>query len=377
MMRLSLALIAIPAFLCCGAPARGAGRPRAPVGKVATFPQDHWCSADPEFLTDNWKKDGLQAAEAKWTELNSLGQSTALMIVHRGHVIGEFGDCESPLRCHSVRKSILNGIYGASIHANKTDVGKLLSMKLAAVPITEQGGIPEKYSSATIRDLMRSSSGVPLPAEYESQSWFAKRSDPERPAAPGERWAYSNWDFNALGTAFNTLTGEDLFAAFDRLIAGPTGMEHFSRAEHTEYFPAAGRTRKSLHPAYLFKLSAGDRARFGLLYLAGGVWDGERIIDEEWFHRSITDTIPAEGRDLDYGYMWWVGVGGQRRYRFPGDVTYSARGSGGQFIIVVPSRDLVVVNARDTGGNRDQTKFDGALFNDVFRLVADAQIIPE
>lgn len=345
-----------------------AEEPEAQTGKIRSFPAADWASADEAFLAANWSDTKLEKAEAKWLALQEKGQATGLMIVHQGFVIKEFGDCKTPVSCHSVRKSFLSAIYGAWIEKSGANINKLLSTKISEVPLTEIDGIPKRYQEATIRQLMQSSSGVPLPAEYESNRYFKERT--QDPGLPGERFAYNNWDFNALGTVFHKFAEKDLFEAFDQSIAKPVGMQDFDREAHTEYYPGEGKEKKSLHPAYLFKLSARDRARLGLLYLSGGMWDGKRILSEDWFSRSVTDTIQVRNGPLDYGYMWWVGVGGQKQYEFPNDRTYSARGNGGQYIFVIPSRDLVIVHARDT---RKGTEFDGKLFNEVFHAIADAQ----
>lgn len=353
---------------CMAWPGAKAGPPGARVGEIEVFPTPAWVSPGKEFLQTHWDEGKLEEAQAKWRVLQEKGQATGLMIVHRGFVVCEFGDCETPVACHSTRKSFLSAIYGAWIEENGTDIDKLLSTKISDVPLGEIGGIPKPYQAATVRQLMKSSSGIPLPAEDEPKRNVAART--EIPSFPGDRFVYNNWDFNALGTVFRKLAGRDIFQTFGELVAGPVGMQDFDPGEDTQYYPGEGKKKKSLHPAYLFKLSARDRARLGLLYLAGGVWDGKRIIDEDWFRRSLTDTIRVKKGPLDYGYMWWVGVGGQKRYPFPGDRTYSARGNGGQYVFVVPSRDLVIVHARDSGTGTD---FDSGLFNEVFHAVADAQ----
>jgi len=346
----------------------------APCGRIESYPAEHWTTAPADFFSTHWDAAKLHKAEQEWRQFSDLGQSTGLMIVHRGYVIREFGDCQTPVACHSVRKSFLSAIYGVWIKNQDVDIDALLAKTISEIPISEGGGIPAPYQSATLQHLLKSCSGMPLPAEYESKKNYDKRI--RNPALPGEAFAYSNWDFNALGTAFRKLSGADIFETFDQSIAGPIGMQDFVRKEHTEYFPADGRKRKSAHSAYLFRMSARDRARLGLLYLGGGKWRDQQILDREWFTRSITDTIRVGNGPLDYGYMWWVGVDGQRQYSFPGDRTYSARGNGGQYIFVIPSRDLVIVHARDTGPKGGDTKFDGNAFNKVFHAVADAQKAP-
>lgn len=81
--------------------------------------------------------------------------------------------------------------------------------------------------------------------------------------------------------------------------------------------------------------TARDFARFGLLYLRDGVWDGRRILPEGWVDYARTPTpVPATER-LGYGAHWWLGMAG------PG--SFSANGYEGQYTVLVPELDLVLV----------------------------------
>lgn len=86
-----------------------------------------------------------------------------------------------------------------------------------------------------------------------------------------------------------------------------------------------------------------DMAKYGQLYLNGGVWRGERIVSEEWVRESwgrYGRLAPLDRNGHDYGYLWW-------HHHYPvGDAvveTLAARGNGGQYIFVVPSLNLVAV----------------------------------
>jgi CubicO group peptidase (beta-lactamase class C family) len=86
--------------------------------------------------------------------------------------------------------------------------------------------------------------------------------------------------------------------------------------------------------------NARDLARFGLLYLNGGVWNGERLISEEWidFVRTPAPATATTGRQ--YGGQWWLVP--DDRHDVPRDA-YATAGNRGQYVIVVPSHRLVIV----------------------------------
>jgi CubicO group peptidase (beta-lactamase class C family) len=86
--------------------------------------------------------------------------------------------------------------------------------------------------------------------------------------------------------------------------------------------------------------NARDLARFGLLYLNGGVWNGERILSEEWID-FVRTPAPATARTgHQYGGQWWLVP--DNRTDVPRDA-YATAGNRGQYVIVVPSHDLVIV----------------------------------
>ena len=185
-------------------------------------------------------------------------------------------------------------------------------------------------------DLLASRSGVYHPAAAEGAEMSAAR--PERGTyAPGAHWWYNNWDFNVAGTVFRQLTRRDIFAAFGEDIAQPLGMEDYRPVDGSYYYDRD----KSKHPAYTFRMSTRDLARFGLLFARGGRWRGEQIIPTAWVAESTashSETDTGEG----YGYMWWVGDDGD----------FSARGYGGHVLVVYPRLDLVMVIRADTYHDR-------------------------
>ncbi|MEQ9568603.1 MAG: serine hydrolase [Longimicrobiales bacterium] len=255
------------------------------------------------------------------------------MVVHEGAVVLTWGDVARRFPVHSIRKSFLSALYG--MVPGRID----LERTLADLEIDDRSGLSDVERSARVVDLISSRSGVYHPAAAEPAEMTEDR--PVRgSAAPGERWWYNNWDFNAAGTAFERMTGEAVLDAIDARLARPLGMEDYRR-EHA--FEA--RSEASDHPSFHFRMSTRDLARFGLLFARDGRWREEQLIPKDWVQESTTahsETDLGGSQPTAYGYMWWVDDAGG----------FSARGYGGHVVAVYPEDDLVVVLRADTFHDR-------------------------
>ena len=254
-------------------------------------------------------RDKLQKAEA-WSKAI---KSTAVMVVHRGAVVAEWGDITARTPLASVRKSLLSALIG-----NAQGRGEInLAQAIGALGIDDnEPSLTPEEKSATVRDLLTGRSGIYHSALYESAAMAAERP-PRFSHKPGTFWYYNNWDFNALGTIYERAVRSSIFDAFEREIARPIGMQDY-RARDGTYVTGAG----SVHAAYPIEMSARDLARFALLYLRGGRWDGRQVIPEAWVRES---TRPYSHADTGPGLRLHVVDGADReRHRAIGAV---ARGN--------------------------------------------------
>jgi CubicO group peptidase (beta-lactamase class C family) len=143
-----------------------------------------------------------------------------------------------------------------------------------------------------------------------------------------------------LGTIYESAIHDSIYHSFDERIAQPIGMEDY-RYRDQEYVTGPD----SIHRAYAFRMTARDMARFGLLYLRDGKWRERQLIPSAWVRESTTAYSVADGNARDgysgYGYLWWVAVNGNHypKVEVP-DGSFSAWGSGGHFIAVIPARQL-------------------------------------
>jgi CubicO group peptidase (beta-lactamase class C family) len=304
-----------------------------PAEELEQFPGTQWEHIYPEKI--GWSVTSLAAAEAYSQHIGS----TAVVIAQHGRVVAEWGDTARKLNVHSIRKSLLCALIGIAVEAGQIRLNDTLDT-LGIDDVTPSLTKAEKQ--ATILDLLQARSGVYHPALYESPQMAAVR--PPRGAHPhGTFWYYNNWDFNALGTIFEQRTKEGIFEAFEKEIAKPVRMQDYA-ATDGQYINGP----VSMHPAYLFRLSARDLARFGLLYLHGGHWADRQIVPSRWVEAS-TRGYSAPWSGLGFGYLWWTGYGSAYAPTLtsPKDM-YFAWGAYGQYLFVLPDQNVIVVHLVDT-----------------------------
>jgi CubicO group peptidase (beta-lactamase class C family) len=315
------------------------------------FPGTEWARVSP--AQSGWSEAGL----AKAHDWSAQIHSTAVMVIHHGSVAAEWGDIVKRTELASVRKSFLSALIGIAVAEKRIS----LDSTMAQLGIDDNPPtLSDTEKTATVRMLLQARSGIYHPALYETEAMAAKRP-PRGSHAPGTFWYYNNWDFNALGAVYEHATGTGIYDALDRLIAKPIGMQDYRPRDGTYFYGP-----DSTHRAYPIRMSARDLARFALLYLHEGTWAGSRIVPADWVHES-TRAYSASGYGRGYGYLWWTGTGPEPATEpalaLPAG-SYFALGAGGQYAIVIPSHDLVVVNRVD----RDQ-HLPAPRFRDVVTLL--------
>ena len=340
-----------------------------------TYPGDRWTVADsPTSL--GWSTERLAEAKAYGATVNTAG----VIIVEGGIIVDQWGETERKFNVHSVRKSLLSAMIG--IYESRGTID--LSRTLQDLGFNDRQGLTDAERQATLNDLLGSRSGVYHPANLVGEAHSARW--PKRGShAPGTFWYYSNWDFNATGAIFETETGRGIFDAFDDLIAEPIGMQDFGPRDglyepRSGWGGAQGRS-VSDHPAYVFRMSARDMARFGLLFLRDGRWHDRQIIPADWVRRTTT-TDRAIGDYGGYEYFWWIAIDGRLYPNVDvGDGAYAAHGAGGHYITIMPEHDLVVVHRVNTndrtipvGGVDEGTRIEAAEYGTLLSMILAAKL---
>jgi len=213
---------------------------------------------------------------------------------------------------------------------------------------------PEKYN-LSIEHLLTMQSGITW--DDESTSYFEPTNDmyqiwrnpnpiryileKELYATPGTVFDYENCNTNLLGDIVHQASGVRLDYFVENYLFSKLGITDYKwhYLQNNVVF-CSGEIR--LRPR--------DMAKFGQLFLNRGTWNGERIISQEWIDESTKTFTNLDwgnvnsGYEDGYGYQWWTwdDIHGKD---FP---AYMAQGWGGQWIIVYPEKDMIIVS---TGGN--------------------------
>jgi len=156
--------------------------------------------------------------------------------------------------------------------------------------------------------------------------------------SPGTVFAYRNCNTNLLGEIIRRVCGKRIDAFAEDYLFSKLGTTEFEwQMLHNNVVFCSGDLR--LRPR--------DMAKFGQLFLNGGIWDQEQIVSANWVNESVQIRffMPANRWEDGYGYQWWTKTFhiNSNSYR-----SYSAQGWGGQCIFVFPENNMVVVL---TGGN--------------------------
>jgi len=265
-------------------------------------------------------------------------RTRSLLVVYKGHIVAEQYadgfDKSTPILGWSMTKSITSTLYGILARMGRIDISQPVGLKEWA---------DDERSSITYNDLLHMNSGLEWEEDYNTLSDVTRmlylesemgRSQIEKPleGIPDGSWNYSS------GTT-NLLAGPLLRAEFE------------SHQEYLDFWYRELLDKIGMHSSVIETDLSGnyvgssygwantrDWAKFGLLYLNRGNWNGEQIVDSTWVDYVSTPTNTSDGR---YGAQFWLNAGGHYP-DVPRDL-YSANGYQGQYVFIIPSKDLVVV----------------------------------
>jgi CubicO group peptidase (beta-lactamase class C family) len=303
----------------------------------------------PERLDDGWNlgtpdEVGLSAAVLDDIHRELLREdryrgALSFMVVKDRKLVWETylrerSDQRKAAPIQSATKSVTSLLFGIAIERG---IVPSVGLSLGEIFPDELAGLDARKRTITLDDLLTMRSGL----DFDNDDFYADMLDDEpaervrymleKPlfADPGKAYDYRDIDPQLVSDALTRLSGSTELELANETLFPALGIEDF----FWEPWPDG----VTLGAAGLLLIPR-DLAKLGQMVLDGGLWNGERVVSEEWLSLSTRAHVETGeknplGGAFGYGYYWWV---------VP-DVGFAAMGHGGQFILVVPERNMVLV----------------------------------
>ncbi len=323
------------------------GLPAQPIGTA--WPTDDWWPSGPLPASITGEAERLLALPFDGTD-PTFGETYAVVLVHRGRIVAErygFGaDASTPLLSWSMAKSVLHSLVGILVEQGRLDPA-------AAAPVPEWSD--DSRGEITLTHLLRMIDGLDFNETYaipddgsgENAAWshcidmlFGAGIEDHagytisRPLAhaPGTTFNYSSGTSNVIARIVCDLIGEGPTAEawMHEHLFGPIGMHSAT--------PSFDKRGTFVGSSYVHA-TARDWARFGLLHMRGGGWNGRQVLPRSWVDEERR-TRAADDEGGYYGTHWWTAN--------DDDGIFWASGFEFQRVLIKPTADLVAVRLGQT-----------------------------
>ncbi|MDR3708780.1 MAG: serine hydrolase [Capsulimonadaceae bacterium] len=272
-------------------------------------------------------------------ETTGLGVHSFMLLRH-GHVVADGWwkpyEATTAHTLFSLTKSFMSTAVGLAISEGRLSLDDSVAMyfpdKLPAVP-------DQQLASLKVRHLLTMTTGqesdiLGLAADFEAD-WVRDALAIPFAHEPGTTFAYSSTASHLAGAIVQRLIGQSLRDYLQPRLFGPLGISDVKWDECPSGVSIGG---------WGLSLRTEDIARFGQLYLQRGMWNGRRLIPEDWIDQATSCQVPnGEDRNSDwnqgYGFQFW-----RCRHNI-----YRGDGAFGQFCIVMPEQDAVLAITSGSG----------------------------
>jgi CubicO group peptidase (beta-lactamase class C family) len=265
----------------------------------------------------------------------------SFLLIRNGYLVTEAyftpAERDQPHLLYSMTKSVTSALVGIAIGEG---IIKGVDQKvLDFFPDIREENADPYLAGMTIENLLTMSAGykdILAPAPGTSRDWVREFFNRKIANTPGSVFLYNSGCAHVLSAVMQTATGRTLFEYAREKLFTPLGID--------SVYWLSDSTGRSIGNSWM-KLRPVDMAKFGCLFLNRGMWNGRRIVPEEWVAQSTARRMDTRGKmnaaeDDGYGYLWWMNSFGG----------CSAHGFGGQYIFVLPEFNTVAVF---TGGFAD------------------------
>jgi CubicO group peptidase (beta-lactamase class C family) len=306
----------------------------------------------------------LKAAAELLARTAGADGARELVVIRHGRMIYQGDDIDKRHGVWSATKSFTSTVLGLLIADGKCT----LDTRVADV-------LPElkaHYPEVTLRHFTTMTSGYRAVGDVTTGSYKHGPSntpfvpDPQPLfTPPGSQYAYWDSAMNTFGLALTKIAGEPIEQFFKRRVADPIGMKHWDWGDYATVDGMVVNGGSGNSNKHIF-INAREMARFGLLFLNHGRWDGRQLVPEAWVAEAtrvhVSATTPwaqpeslIDGRGV-YGFNWWrngVKPDGTRKLPAAPEGTYWASGHNNNKCFVIPEWDMVIVRLGLDGKAKD------------------------
>ena len=322
------------------------------INKAIEFIIENQNNGDKDLRVEVLKRWSIEPYHTIKGPTKKRGETNGL-IIKDGYIIASWGDTKRVDMTFSVTKSYLSAVAGIAVDK------KLIRSEKDYVSnyIWDKTFDGEKNSRISWENLLNQSSdwagnlfGI---NDWEDRPDVNKSLDEwrlEPQKEPGTFYKYNDVRVNVLAYSLLQIYRESLPKVLKKTIMDPIGASDSWRwyGYENSWVNIDGLMIQSVsgggHSGGGIFINSEDHARFGLLYLNKGKWNGKRIISEEWIKKSIT---PSK-TNPEYGYMWWINSELGKDYQttdwknVPTNIFYGS-GFGGNEVIIIPDENMVIV----------------------------------
>jgi len=336
--------------------------------------QNTYSYTQPQQLDDGWETTDLKSLNVDTTNiyqlfnylLNKENKIHSVLLVKNNQIIIEeyFGDnaVDKVHDLRSVSKSIKSLLMGVALE--KGFIADVKEPFLKYLPhLKPEKNLDERKYEITFAHLLTMSSGLECndwdkkskgqeDKVYKKKDWLQYTLNLPMVNEPGAVSNYCSMGVILLTEAISQASEMDITQFAEDFLFNPLGISNMEWGHTSE--------KEVINSGKRLYMTSRDMAKMGELVLNKGKWNGEQIISEKWIEEMTTPKTKITG--INYGYLWWniyFNVKGQEIK------IILATGNGGQYIMIVPSLEMVVVF---TGGayNSEEDKIPFAIMQDVF-----------
>ena len=297
----------------------------------------------PNSLPENQGMDGGLLRTAM-EQADELGFVDGLLVIRNGFIVAEnyYNQYhkDNPHNIMSVSKSFLSAITGLAFEQGYLD--SLEHPVLDYFPEYNTDSLDTRKQEITIRHLMTMRMGIPNEEEnyfdiYNSPDWIETTLEWPLEFGPGERMRYNTFQTHLLSAIITKATGMSTMAFAQAVLTDPMGITIHGWEQDPQGYYFGGN-------AMFF--TPREMAVLGYLYLNGGRISDVQIVPAEWIALTLkasTNNQPNEWgawKNYNYAYLWWLG-------EFNEYPVFMAYGYGGQFIIVFPDLNMIIVTTAE------------------------------